>query len=93
MLRHRRISPLIKAQLFSTRSLQDVQRFLAALDPPVVITLDQGMADKISYPKPVENFTPSESKKRAKREEKARRKLERRIERGDLDEMEDLVAG
>ena len=93
MLKCRRLSPIVKAQLFTARNLQDVQAFLASLDPPIRIKLDEGVQDRIAFPKPKEAMKPGELRKHERAQEKAVRKLERKMNRVALDDVDDLVAG
>jgi len=87
----------IKAKLFQTQGLAEIQAVLASIEPsPLefeIPPLKEGEMDKIVYPKTIEQMTPKERKRFAERQLKNEAKHAKRIkkrENADQDSMHEL---
>ncbi len=88
------MAPETKAKLFQCRSMEDVCIFLAALEPPLQVSLPPAEHDSIKYPKKLEEMSGKERRKIERAQEKVARKQAKKARKDvDLDSMDDLVAG
>jgi tRNA-dihydrouridine synthase len=75
----------VKAKLFQSQSLAEIQTVLASLAPnPITIavpTLNEGEVDKIKYPKTIDEMTPKELKLHTFRQQKNEAKLVKKLKR------------
>lgn len=83
----------IKAQLFQTRNLPEIQDVLSRLSPPLKFTipaLETGEVEKIVYPKTVEQMTPKELKLHNARQKKNETKLAKKLKRQEAHDPDTL---